>query len=156
MSQLCPFAVLSHKWIMTFTLFGRWQIRFLLLATIGMLCTILMVVKSSPTIAGSSCVTLIYLGLFGLGWDLVYHQLQRLRWDGDWNGLLQLGGAVWEAVFFVTLVKVVGLPGIDRGSFDLPGFIGFYTVFSLTSSIVTHSLLRILSPYSRFNGGQWF
>jgi len=115
-----------------------------------------MVVKSSPTIAGRSFVTLIYLGLFGLGWDLVYHQLQRLRWDGDWNGLLQLGGAVGAAVFFVTIVKVVGLPGIDRGSFDLPGFSGFYTVFSLTSSIVTHSLLRILSPYSRFNGGQWF
>jgi hypothetical protein len=141
---------------MTFTLFGRWQIRVLLLATIGMSITILTVVKSSPAISGQIFLTLLYLGLFGLGWDLVYHQLQRLRWDGDWNGLLQLGGVVWEGIFFVTIVKVIGLPGIDRAGFAIPVFIGFYTSFSLLSSIVTHSLLRILSPYSRFNGGQWF
>jgi hypothetical protein len=141
---------------MTFTLFGRWQIRVLLLATIGMLSTIFIILKSSSTIAGPAFMTLMYLGLFGLGWDLVYHQLQRLRWDGDWNGLLQFGGAVWEGIFLVTLIKVVGLPGIDRASFNIPGFIGFYTSFSLLSAIVTHSLLRILSPYSRFNGGQWF
>jgi hypothetical protein len=141
---------------MTFTLFGRWQIRVLLLATVGMLLTIFMVMRSSPSIAGQTFLTLLYLGLFGLGWDLVYHQLQRLRWDGDWNGLLQLAGAIWEGIFLVTIVKVIGLPGIDRANFNLPGFIGLYTSFSLLNSIVTHSLLRILSPYSRFNGGQWF
>ncbi len=141
---------------MTFTLFGRWQIRVLLLATVGILLTILTVVQSSPIIAGQRFLTLIYLCLFGLGWDVVYHQLQRLRWDGDWNGLLQLSGAVWEGVFLVTIIKVIGLPGIDRTSFNLPGLMGFYTSFTLISSILTHSLLRILSPYSRFNGGQWF
>jgi hypothetical protein len=141
---------------MTFTLFGRWQIRVLLLATVGMLLTILMVVKSSPSIAGQTFLTLMYLGLFGLGWDFVYHQLQRLRWDGDWNGLLQLAGAVSEGILFVAIIKVIGLPGIDIARFNIPGFIGFYTSFSLLSAIVTHSLLRILSPYSRFNGGQWF
>jgi hypothetical protein len=141
---------------MTFTLFGRWQIRVLLLATVGLLLTISMVVKSSPSIAGQTLLTLIYLGLFGLGWDFGYHQLQRLRWDGDWNGLLQLGGAVWEGIFLVMVIKIVGLPGIDIAHFNLLGFIGFYTSFSLLSSIVAHSLLRILSPYSRFNGGQWF
>jgi hypothetical protein len=141
---------------MTFTLFGRWQIRVLLLATIGMLLTIFMVVRSSPTIAGQTLLTLIYLGILGLGWDLVYHQLQRLRWDGDWNGLLQFGTAVWEGLFLVAIIKVISLPGIDRASFNIPGFIAFYTSFSLLSAIATHSLLRILSPYSRFNGGQWF
>jgi hypothetical protein len=141
---------------MTFTLFGRWQIRVLLLATVGMLLTILMVVKSRESIAGQAFLTLMYLGLFGLGWDAIYHQLQRLRWDGDWNGLLQLGGAVGEGLFLVMVIKAVGLPGIDIARFSIPGFIGFYTSFSLLSSIVTHSILRILSPYSRFNGGQWF
>jgi hypothetical protein len=141
---------------MTFTLFGRWQIRVLLLATVGLLLTILIAVKSSPAIAGQTLLTLIYLGLFGLAWDFGYHQLQRFRWDGDWNGLLQFGAAVWEGLFLITIVKVIGLPGIDRANFNIPGFVGFYTSFSLLSSIVTHSLLRILSPYSRFNGGQWF
>jgi hypothetical protein len=141
---------------MTFTLFGRWQIRVLLLATVGMLLTILMVVRSSSSIAGQTFLTLLYLALFGLGWDLVYHQLQRLRWDGDWNGLLQFGGAVWEGLFLVMVIEAVGLPGIDRAGFNMPGFMGFYTSYSVLNSIVTHSLLRILSPYSRFNGGQWF
>ena len=140
---------------MTFTLFGRWQIRVLLLATVGLLLTILMVVRFNP-IAGQTFVTLLYLGLFGLGWDFGYHQLQRLRWDGDWNGLLQFAGAIWEGLFLVLIINVVGLPGIDRANFNMPGFIGFYTSYSLLNSIFTHSLLRLLSPYSRFNGGQWF
>lgn len=140
---------------MTFTLFGRWQIRVLLLATVGMLLTILMVVRFNP-VAGQAFLTLVYLGLFGLGWDFGYHQLQRLRWDGDWNGLLQFAGAIWEGLFLVVVIQFVGLAGIDRSNFNLPGFIGFYTSYSVLNSIVTHSLLRILSPYSRFNGGQWF
>jgi hypothetical protein len=141
---------------MTFTLFGRWQIRVLLLATVGMLLTMLMVVGSGALLAGQGFLTLIYLGLLGLGWDLVYHQLQRLRWDGDWNGLLQLGGAIGEGILLVMVIKAMGLPGIDRASFNIPGFIGFYTSFCVLNSIVTYSILRILSPYSRFNGGQWF
>ena len=141
---------------MTFTLFGRWQIRVLLVVSVGLLLTILTLWRSNPAIAGQTLLTLIYLGGFGLVWDVVYHQSQRLRWDGDWNGLLQFGGAVWEGLFLITIVKVIGLPGIDRASFNMLGFIGFFTSFSLLGAIVTHSLLRILSPYSRFNGGQWF
>jgi hypothetical protein len=141
---------------MTFTLFGRWQIRVLLLATVGMLLIILMLVRSGSPIAGQTFSILVYLGLWGLVWDFGYHQLQRLRWDGDWNGLLQFAGAVWEGLFLVMVIKTVALPGIDRASFNIPGFIGFYTVYCMLNSIVTHSLLRILSPYSRFNGGQWF
>jgi hypothetical protein len=140
---------------MTFTLFGRWQIRVLLLATVGMLLTILVAVRFN-SIAGQAFLTLLYLGLFGLASDFGYHQLQRLRWDGDWNGLLQFAGAVWEGLFMVMLIKAVGLPGIDRADFNIPGFIGFYTSYCVLNSIATHSLLRILSPYSRFNGGQWF
>jgi hypothetical protein len=152
---MVEFDRIPHKRIMTFTLFGRWQIRVLLLATVGMLLAILVAVRFK-SIAGQTFLTLLYLGLFGLGWDFGYHQLQRLRWDGDWNGLLQFAGAVWEGLFMVMLIKVVGLPGIDRADFNIPGFIGFYTSYCVLNSIVTHSLLRILSPYSRFNGGQWF
>ncbi len=141
---------------MTFTLFGRWQIRVLLLATIGLMLTIAIAIKSGSTIAGQAFLTLIYLGGFGVGWDLVYHQLQRLRWDGDWNGLLQLVAAIWEGVFLVMIIKSIGLPGIDRANFNLPGFVGFYTLLSFLNFVATHSLLRILSPYSRFSGGQWF
>ncbi len=141
---------------MTLTLLGRWQIRILLLATIGLLMAIIISLKSSSTIAGQTFLTLIYLGLFGIVWDLVYHQLQRLRWDGDWNGLLQIGAVIWEGIFFVMAIATIGLPGIDRTNFNLPGFASFYTILSLLNFLAANSLLRILSPYSRFNGGQWF
>jgi hypothetical protein len=140
---------------MTFTLFGRWQIRVLLLATVGLVLTIAMAIKAGGAIAGQTLLVLLYLGLFGLVWDAIYHQLQRLRWDGDWNGLLQLGGAMWEGIFLVMSIEL-GLPGIDRVHFNLAGFIGFYTLLCVLNFVVAHSLLRILSPYSRFNGGQWF
>ncbi len=140
---------------MTFTLFGRWQIRVLLLATVGLVLTIATLIRSGGTIAGQTVLELLYLGGFGLVWDALYHQLQRLRWDGDWNGVLQLGGAIWEGIFLVMLIKL-GLPGIDRVRFDLAGFGGFYTLLCVLNFVVTHSLLRIISPYSRFNGGQWF
>jgi hypothetical protein len=141
---------------MTFTLFGRWQIRVLLLSTVGLLLTIAIGIKSGAFIAGQTFMTLIYLGIFGAMWDLGYHQLQRLRWDGDWNGLLQMGGAIWEGIFLIITIRLIGLPGIERGEFNLPGFIGIYTLFTLLNFLMANSLLRILSPYSRFNGGQWF
>lgn len=140
---------------MTLTLFGRWQIRVLLLATVGLLLTIAIALRSGGALAGQTLLVLLYLGVFGLVWDVVYHQLQRLRWDGDWNGVLQLGGAIWEGVFLTILIKL-GLPGIDRVNFNLVGFLGFYLLLCVLNFVVTHSLLKILSPYSRFNGGQWF
>jgi hypothetical protein len=141
---------------MTFTLFGRWQIRVLLLSTVGLLLTIAIAIKSGGFIAGQTFICLFYLGVFGVMWDLGYHQLQRLRWDGDWNGLLQMGGAIWEGIFLTTIIKFIGLPGIDRAEFNLPGFTGFYILLTLLNFLTANSLLRILSPYSRFNGGQWF
>jgi hypothetical protein len=141
---------------MTFTLFGRWQIRVLLMTTIGLLLTIAIAVKSSPAIAIQTLITVFYLAAFGIVWDFVYHQLQRFRWDADWNGFLQLMGAIAEGFFFISLVKTIGLPGLDRANFNLPGFLGFYTILCFSNFIVATSILRILSPYSRFQGGQWF
>jgi hypothetical protein len=141
---------------MTHTLLGRWQIRVLSILTIGLLMTIAIAIKSGTIIAGQTLFTLIYLGIFGIGWDAVYHQLQRLRWDGDWNGLLQMAGAIWEGVFLMTSIRLIGLPGIDRAEFSNPGFIGFYTIFTLLNFLMANSLFRILLPYARFNGGQWF
>jgi hypothetical protein len=141
---------------MTFTLFGRWQIRALLLSTVGLILTMAIGIKSGGFIAGQTLMTLLYLGVFGAIWDLGYHQLQRLRWDGDWNGLLQIGGAIWEGIFLIAIVRLIGLPGIERGEFNPLGFISFYTILTLLNFLTTNSLLRIVSPYSRFNGGRWF
>lgn len=141
---------------MTFTLFGRWQIRIVLLLSIGVILSTAIMLKSGQFIGLQTFLTVIYLGIFGLIWDCGYHQLQRFRWDGDWNGFFQLVAAVWEGVFLLILIKSVGLPGIDRANFNIPGFIGFYTLLSSIGFIVSHSILRIIAPYSRFNGGRLF
>ncbi len=141
--------------MVTFTLFGRWQIRLWLFMTIGLPIASAIALKLGISIAQQTLIILIYLSLFGLVWDAVYHQLQRWRWDGDWQGLLQLGGAIWEGIFLIAMIKL-GLPGIDRLNFQIPGFIGFYSLFSVLNFTIGHSFIRILAPSARFNGGQWF
>jgi hypothetical protein len=59
-------------------------------------------------------------------------------------------------MFFIAIAKNIGLPGLDRANFNIPGFLGFYIILCFTNFIVATSILRILSPYSRFQGGQWF
>jgi hypothetical protein len=141
---------------MTFTLFGRWQIRILLLATVGLLLSAIVMIKSGTQGGGNAVLTVIYLGVFGIFWDGIYHQLQRLRWDGDWGGVLQLLGAIGEGVFFILVAKYLGLPGIDRDKFNMFNFISFDAILCMVSYAIANSVLRIISPYSRFRGGQWF
>jgi hypothetical protein len=141
---------------MTYTLFGRWQVRILLLATVGLILSAIVAIKSGTYSGGEALMAVVYLGIFGLVWDLGYHQLQRLRWDGDWGTLLQLLGAVWEAMFLIFAAKYIGLPGIDKARFNAIGFIGFDALLCFVSYLAQHSILKILSPYSRFQGGQWF
>jgi hypothetical protein len=126
------------------------------MTTIGLAIAIAIAVKSSQAVATHSLITLLYLAMFGVGWDVLYHQLQRFRWDGDWNGLLQLLGAMGEGIFLILMVKTIGLPGLDRANFNVFGFCGFYTILCLANFIAASSILRLLSPYSRFQGGQWF
>ncbi|MDE5116507.1 MAG: hypothetical protein O4860_04405, partial [Trichodesmium sp. St2_bin2_1] len=72
---------------MTPTLFGRWQTRLLLLATVGILITI----PFSEPIYFS---VLAYIAILGLFWDVVYDFLQKFRWDRDWPGVYQLLAAI--------------------------------------------------------------
>ena len=65
---------------MTPTLIGRWQTRILLLGTLGILVTI------PFSLNGESVYFQVLLAIAVLGclWDIVYNQLQTVRWDHDW------------------------------------------------------------------------
>jgi hypothetical protein len=141
---------------MTFTLFGRWQTRILLLAIVGLFSTVTIAIKSGTSSGAAALMTIAYLGVFGIIWDALYHQLQKFRWDGDWGGALQFLAAIWEGLFFIGAAKYIGLPGIDRVKFDLAGFVCFYIIICIVGYLLQTSLLKMLSPYSRFRGGQWF
>ena len=68
---------------MTPTLFGRWQTRLFLLATVGVLVTL----PFSMGLIGSGGSPALffwilgYVALFGLGWDVVYDKIKKSLWD---------------------------------------------------------------------------
>jgi hypothetical protein len=154
---LILYCVLSLEELMTPTLIGRWQTRLLLFATVGVLVSL-------PFCFGyfgaqPSWVYLWILGyiaVFGIVWDWLYIYLQNFRWDRDWPGIFQLLAGIWEIIFLVLLVKVLGLPGIPQDSLDLKRLILHYSLVWVAIYIASQSLMRILWPHWRFRGGRWF
>lgn len=143
---------------MTPTLFGRWQTRLFLFATVGVLITLPFYLG----IIGSDLGTgyhpiyfwiLGYVAFFGCGWDIVYNYLQKFRWDRDWPGVLQLVSGIWEGVFLACDVKLFGLPSVPK-ELPLLGFALHYTLVWLSIYIASQSIMRILFPRWRFKGGQ--
>lgn len=141
---------------MTPTLFGRWQTRLFLLASVGFLITLPFAVGIiGPDLGAGYFWILGYLAFFGLGWDILYNYLQKFRWDRDWPGAFQLIAGIWEAVFIACGVKLLGLPSVPK---DLPllWFIIHYSLVWLGIYVASHTLMRILFPRWRFRGGQLF
>jgi hypothetical protein len=144
---------------MTPTLFGRWQTRILLLATVGVLVTLPFAFGPiGPPGAKSATIYFSILGYvagFGLIWDILYQQLQKFRWDADWPGALQLLAGIWEAVFIFMVVKIFGLPGVGRDEL-LPEWFAFhYSLVWLGVYTASQTIMRILFVRWRFRGGQW-
>lgn len=143
---------------MTPTLFGRWQTRLFLLTTVGLFMTLPFYFGIIGPNTGFDTYPvflriLVYVALFGLGWDILYIYLQGFNWDRDWSGILQFFTGIWEAVFLACGVKLLGLPSIPK---DLPlvWFTIHYSVVWLGVYIASQSLMRILFPRWRFRGGR--
>ena len=142
---------------MTPTLIGRWQTRLFLFATIGIFITLpFFALKIGDQPRSIYFWILGYITCFGFFWDILYIKIQEFRWDQDWPGAFQLLAAIWEGLFLVTLIKIIGLPGIPSAKFNLGLFIFHYSCVWFGVFIVAQSLLRILFPHWRFRGGQWF
>ncbi len=140
---------------MTPTLWGRWQSRWLLLATVGVLVSLPFALSyrgpGGPLIFFG---VVGYVALFGLGWDVLYSYLQTLRWDHDWPAALQLAAGLVEAGFLAVLFKTIGLPGMDR-AMPLGLFWLHYGLVWLASFTGAQTMMRVAFPRSRFRGGQW-
>ncbi|WP_062250542.1 hypothetical protein [Fischerella sp. NIES-3754] len=143
---------------MTPTLLGRWQTRLLLLATVGTFISILFAIGLIGFQPGIIYFWIIaYVAIFGIFWDIVYDQIQKRRWDRDWPALYQLLAGVWEFVFVVCGVKIIGFLPIPVPKEELPFFliILHYGMVWLAVFIASQSIMRILFPRWRFHGGQW-
>lgn len=144
---------------MTPTLFGRWQTRLLLLATVGVLVSLPFFLGwINPNATGPIYFWILgYVAAFGLVWDIVYDVLQKYRWDRDWPAAYQLFAGIWEFIFVFCGVKIFGFLPIPIPKEELPEviFLIHYSVVWLSVFIASQSLMRILFPRWRFRGGQW-
>ena len=146
---------------MTPNLFGRWQTRILLLATVGVLVTIPFYLgwfgsEVDGNLRFIYFLILLYVALFGLVWDLVYIYLQKFRWDRDWPAIFQFIAGIWEAIFIAFWGKTTGLLGIFPPDMSLKWFFIHYSIVWLTVFLASQSIMRILFPSWRFRGGKWF
>ncbi len=142
---------------MTPTLFGRWQTRVLLFSTVGVAISLPFCI--SPIGTQPSWVYLWVLGyitIFGIVWDILYIYMQNLRWDRDWPGIFQLLAGIWELGFLLFLAKVIHLPGVTQENLNLSGLILHYALVWIAVYTVSQTVMRILFPYWRFEGGRWW
>ena len=143
---------------MTPTLFGRWQTRLLLLATIGVVVSLPFAMGLIGPGANSVYFWILgYVAIFGLIWDVLYNYLQKSRWYRDWPAAYQLVAGIWESVFIFCGVKLFGfLPiPIPKAELTLGDFLLHYSLVWLAVFIASQSLMRIIFPRWRFRGGQW-
>lgn len=139
---------------MTPTLLGRWQIRIFLLATVGLLISLLV----GLSIGGKyqiPLLALLYILLFGLVWDVLYQLITSYRWDRDWPTSFQVAAGIIEGALVWGLILTKKLPGIA----EPPSFIVFliqYAVIWLSIFVLTQGPLRIFWLKWRYQGGQWF
>jgi hypothetical protein len=142
---------------------GRLQTRLLLSATVGGVWTAA-ITPILPAPAGTAIgvmyrmtfESLALMTVLGLGWELLYHLLQQVRWDKDWPTLLGLVTVLNEAIalWFVThaLSVIPGAP--DIGS----PYLAFFAVHVGTTWLLIWLFLqgpvRVLHLRWRFEGGR--
>jgi len=109
-------------------------------------------------------IVLAYVTLLGLGWDVLYTYLQRLRWDRDWPPVFFLFGAIAEAIFLWMLIRagflwhifgLRSLPGVAPHQLPFALFMAHYSAVWLATFMVMLGPLRTIVPRWRFFGGRW-
>lgn len=149
---------------MTMTLWGRIQTRLVLLSSVGLIWTLAI----SPLLARLlglpvslayqiTLQTSVATALLGIGWELVYHGLQQLRWDKDWPSVLSLlTGTVEGVLVWVVLHALHIVPG-DGGlsSPILPLYVGHFATTWIVVWLISQGPLRVVQLRWRFEGGSF-
>lgn len=135
---------------MTPTLLGRWQSRILLYVVLGLPITLLYSLYLNRWTWPPFWDPFVFLTLilaFGLVLDIVYNQLQKLRWDNDWPFAFQ----------FVVLIGEFGLVYylMSEGWFDSllvdgGGRIPLTTASCHFAAVFIPSFLALLGPLQIF------
>lgn len=147
---------------MTPTLYGRLQTHLVLLSSVGVAWTLAITpLLPRPTGTGLGWAyrvtleTAITMTLLGIGWEMIYHGLQQLRWDKDWPSLLDLLVGVVEAIPVWLVLHAVGLISGSWGpsSRVLSLYATYFTSSWLIVWLVSQGPIRVVQLRWRFEGG---
>jgi hypothetical protein len=133
------------------TLMGRWQTRLAMLATLGLIVTLVFALVSRDV---RVFAVLGYVFVFGVLWDCVWILLQKFRWDRDWPAAFQIGSAIVEGAWLYGLIALVGLPFIARNSVGFGFFVAQFGLVWLVTFIWVQGPMRALFPRWRYAGGR--
>ena len=153
---------------MTPTLLGRWETRFFLLATVGVVIALAVgygynLNAGTPYNDLNYFIPLTIMGYvlgFGLVWDVLFQAIVYLRWERDWPTVFQImagiaeGALVWVLLRYTTLLW---LPhDIPTKQMPLHIYLTLYGVAWLVIFIITQGPLRIFLLRWRYQGGEWY
>jgi hypothetical protein len=144
------------------TLSGRLQTRLVLLATVGVLATLL-ITPVLPRPEGASLTdayeitfrVLLAVLVIGWGWEFVYHFIQQWRWEKDWPTLCVLLCGINEAALLWVLIKQDVIPWIDKA--HQPSFEAFVIHFAFVWVVVwlfIHGPMRVFAIRWRYRGSE--
>ena len=140
---------------MTPTLIGRIQTRLALLATVGVVWTILVVPilprfgASLPSVYAVAFSALILVALFGVAWEFLYHWIQQYRWEKDWPIVFSFLTGFTESIPVFAVIAASSDPA--------PPIVTFYLHFLSTWLVVWLTAIgpfRVFVLRWRFNGGR--
>lgn len=132
---------------MTPTLAGRLQTRVVLMALVAVPLTLLLALLPGITLVGG-LLTVLIMSVLGLGWELVYHALQQLRWDKDWPSLFGLLSGVPEGLGLWVVLGALGLQP-SAGAFALQVGLVWVVIWA-----IQQGPLKVVAPAWRFHGAR--
>ena len=135
---------------MTPTLLGRWQTRILLFVVLGLPITLVYSLYLNRWTWPPFLDPFIFLSLIlaaGLVLDILYIQLQRLRWEGDWPFAFQFVVSIGE---FGLIYWLMSEGWFDRLLFDMGGRIPLDTAAYHFAWVFVPSFIALLGPLQIF------
>jgi hypothetical protein len=135
---------------MTPTLSGRLQTRLVLLVLLGMPWTMVIAPMLPGGVRyGQALAALLVVAALGVGWELVYHACQQLRWDRDWPSLFALAAGVPEGALAWPVLHQLGLAPSSMRAYVL-----FFGTTWLLVWLAVQGPIRVLAPRWRHTGGR--
>lgn len=156
---------------MTPTFLGRIQTRLFVLATVGVLATLVITPFVPITITtgttpvdgfgyellidtyGVTFTALAIVAVVGVVvWEPVYHLLQQFRWEKDWPTFFGLVTGINEGIVTWIVLQQLSLPvNVEMGPL---GFVIDFTFVWLCTFLFVNGPMRVLFIRWRFNGGR--